>query len=228
VPDNAIYDLAAALDRLSRLELPARLGAGPRGYAARLLPSRSGAAADALRAVLDGTASGPQLKVLSEDASFNAQLRTTCVATMLEGGHAANALPQRARATVNCRLLPGEDAAFVQRELEKAAGPRVKVTARAKGNPSAETSAESHAMKIIEREALATWPGISVSTVMSAGATDGSRLRNAGIPVYGLLPMFMAASDWQRMHGRDERIPAKAFEEALGYLHRVVRALAGP
>lgn len=228
VPENAIYDLAAALERISRLVLPARIGAGPRGYAARLLPFRTGTAAEALRAVVDGTPTEAQLTALSADPSFNAQLRATCVATLLEGGHAENALPQRAKVTVNCRLLPGEDPELVKAELERAAGPRVRVSAKRKVRPSPESDPTSPAMKVIEREARATWPGVRVSTVMSAGATDGSRLRNAGIPVYGLVPIFMETSNWYRMHGRDERIPAGAFEEALGFLARVVRALAAP
>jgi len=156
-------------------------------------------------------------------------LRTTCVATRLEGGHADNALPQRARATVNCRLLPGESDEFVRAELQKAAGERVRVRARSPANPSPESDPRSKIMAAIAREAEATWPGVGVTPAMSAGATDGARLRRAGIPVYGLLPIFMEGADWARMHGRDERIPAAGFDEARGYFGRLIRSLGeGP
>jgi acetylornithine deacetylase/succinyl-diaminopimelate desuccinylase-like protein len=156
-------------------------------------------------------------------------LRTTCVATRIEGGHADNALPMRAKATVNCRLLPDEDEALVRSQIERAAGERVKVRAKNELARSPGTDPAAPPMAVIEREARATWPGVTVMPVMSAGATDGSRLRNAGIPVYGVLPIFMGPDDWTRMHAKDERIPAAAFAAGLAYVDRLVRALAaGP
>jgi acetylornithine deacetylase/succinyl-diaminopimelate desuccinylase-like protein len=226
VPDNAIYDLARALDAISRLELPARLGPAARALAGAIAEAEGGSFAAALRAIAAGNDTPEDLRRASVSASLNAQFRTTCVATRLEGGHADNALPQRARATVNCRLLPEETLEFVQGELQKAAGPRVEVRPKGTPRPSPATDPGSPVMAAIEREALATWPGIRVAPAMSAGATDGSRLRSVGIPVYGVLPIFMPDADWARMHGRDERIPVKAFEEALGYFGRLIRTLA--
>ena len=226
--DNAIYELAAALGRIARLELPARITDVARAYAASVADTETGALAEAMRAIAAGAPTQEHLRLASTNPRYNAQLRTTCVATRLEGGHADNALPQRARATVNCRLLPGEQEALVRGELETAAGGRIKVTAKNPLLASEATEARSDEMGVIEREAKAVWPGVHVVPVMSAGATDGSRLRNAGIPVYGVLPLFMEAADLARMHGRDERIPARAFEEGLRYIDRLVRALASP
>jgi acetylornithine deacetylase/succinyl-diaminopimelate desuccinylase-like protein len=226
--DNAIYDLAAALDRLSRLELPARIG--PEARAAAAAGAEDGTAiAPALRAVAAGNPTEEDLRRASAVPRYNAQLRTTCVATRMEAGHADNALPQRAKATVNCRLLPGDTEEAVRAELQKAAGERVQVRAKNRLFPSPATDVGSPIMAAIAREGEAMWPGLKVGPLMSAGATDGSRLRNAGIPVFGVLPIFMEEADWARMHGRDERIPARGFDEALAYLERLVRTLAsGP
>jgi acetylornithine deacetylase/succinyl-diaminopimelate desuccinylase-like protein len=224
--DNAIYDLAAALERLSRMELPARVSHVTRAFAAAAADQETGAMSQALRAIAAGSPSAEDLRLASTSASYNAQLRTTCVATRIEGGHADNALPQRALATVNCRLLPGEQEAFVRAELEKAAGPRIKVAPKNPLFASPESDPHSPVMGIIEREAREVWPGAHVAPAMSAGATDGSRLRNAGIPVYGVQPMFMAEADWKRMHGRDERIPIQGFQGALEYFGRLIPTLA--
>jgi len=226
--DNAIYDLAAALERVSRLELPARITDVARAYAANVVEGERGAMAEALRAIATGNPSLQQVSLVTTVPRFNAQLRTTCVATRLEGGHADNALPQRAKATVNCRLLPGETEAFVRSELERAAGPRVTVTATNKLYASEATDTRSPEMAAIAEVTRQAWPGAEVIPIMSAGATDGSRLRNAGIPVYGMLPIFMKGSDLLRMHGRDERIPAAAFDSARRFVERLVRRLASP
>jgi acetylornithine deacetylase/succinyl-diaminopimelate desuccinylase-like protein len=227
--DNAIYDLAAALDRISRLELPARVGPVAQAAAAAGAEDEAGPLAEALRAIAAGNPSVEHLRRASGSVRYNVQLRTTCVATRLEGGHADNALPQRAKATVNCRLLPGESDEFVRAELQKAAGERVQVRARRAANPSPATDTRTAVMATIAREAEASWPAVRVVPAMSAGATDGSRLRRVGIPVYGVLPIFMEGADWARMHGRDERIPVKGFEEAVAFFGRLIRTLAeGP
>jgi len=224
--DNAIYDLAAALDRVSRLQLPLRVGPVVRAFAGATADDESGALAQALRAVAAGNPTEEDLRRVSANPRYNVQLRTTCVATRLEGGHANNALPQSAKAIVNCRLLPGDTEQAVRAELQRAAGERVQVRAMHALRPSEATDPGSPVMGAIVREAQSTWPGVKVIPVMSAGATDGSRLRNAGIPVYGVLPVFMEDGDWIRMHGRDERMPVAAFEEALAYFDRLVRTLS--
>jgi acetylornithine deacetylase/succinyl-diaminopimelate desuccinylase-like protein len=225
--DNAIYDITAALERLARMELPARLGPVARAYAASAVPNERGPMAEALRAIASGIETPEQVQLASTVARYNAQFRTTCVATRIQGGHADNALPMLVRATVNCRLLPDEDEATVKAALEAAAGERVKIRAMNALQRSPPTDPASPAMAVIAQEAKAQWPEVSVQPVMIAGATDGSKLRNAGIPVYGLLPFFMAPEDFARAHGRDERIPVHALEDALAYFDRLVRRLAG-
>jgi acetylornithine deacetylase/succinyl-diaminopimelate desuccinylase-like protein len=226
--DNAIYELAAAMDRLAGLELPPRIGYVTRAYLAKLANIEEGQLALDIAALAAGRGDAAALKRVSAVARYNAQIRTTCVATRIEGGHADNALPQRAKATVNCRLLPGEDPAFVLAELQKAAGSKVKVTARGNPNPSEATDAQSPVMKAIGKVSDAMWPGTPVVPVMSTGATDGSRLRNADIPTYGVSGIFVEYGEL-RIHGRDERIATKAFFEANRFLYLLVRDLSsGP
>ena len=226
VPDNAIYDLAAALDRLSRLLLPARIGPVVRSLAAREAAGKTGPRADAMRAIAAGAPTAGEIALVSEHAGFNAQLRTTCVATRLEAGTADNALPQRATATVNCRLLPSDTSEFVQAELEKVAGPRVKVGAKNPLLPSPASDPGGAPVAVIERIAREHWPGVQVFPTMSAGGTDSRFLRGAGIPTYGVQPLFMELDEYMRAHGRDERIPARSLEEGLAFFDRLVRALA--
>jgi len=226
-PDNAIYDLAGALSRLAAYTFPARMGPVARAYAARLAADEQGERKAALEAVASGQASEAQVRIASSVAvEMTAQLRTTCVATRLEGGHADNALPQRARATVNCRLLPGEREDFVATELARIAGPQVAVKPKNPLRVSEATGIDTPAMKTIERVANAMWPGVAVHPLMSEGATDGSRLRNAGIPVYGLEGLFLPLGE-NRMHGRDERLPVRSFREGLEFHYRLLKAFAG-
>jgi acetylornithine deacetylase/succinyl-diaminopimelate desuccinylase-like protein len=223
--DNAIYDLAAALDRLSRLRLPLRMGVFTRLYFGRLGNIESGELGEAIAAIGAHNATEAQIERVADVPRYNAQLRTTCVATRLEGGHADNALPQRARATVNCRLMPREDPEFVRAELQRVAGERVAVRARGMVNASDPSDPESPAMRTIQRVSDTLWPGTPVMPVMSTGATDGSRLRNAGIPVYGVSGLFVEQGE-VRIHGRDERVAVKSFFDGAEFLYRLTRALA--
>jgi acetylornithine deacetylase/succinyl-diaminopimelate desuccinylase-like protein len=223
--ENAIYDLAAALTGVSRLELPARIGYVTRMHFSRLANIEEGALAGALEAIAADRATEAQVRTASAVPRYNAQLRTTCVATMLQGGHAENALPQRAKAVVNCRLLPGEDPAFVLSELQRAAGPKVTVKARGDPSPSEATDSRSPVMDAIREVSEALWPGAAVVPVMSTGATDGSRLRNAGIPTYGVSGLF-AELGQLRLHGRDERLGVREFYDGHEFLYRLVKRLA--
>ncbi|APV49537.1 hypothetical protein BWI17_07500 [Betaproteobacteria bacterium GR16-43] len=222
--ENAIYDVAAALERLSHFDLPARPNEAMRAMAAQLVEVETGEMAKALAAVAANRATNEDYRVLSRSARYNSQLRTTCVATRIEGGHADNALPQRAKATVNCRILPGDDPDFIGSELQRVAGDRVKVSPRGSARKSEPTDSQSPFMKTIERLSVAMWPGVTVVPVMGTGATDGSRLRNVGIPVYGVSGLFVESGE-NRLHGRDERISVKAFYEGAEFLDRLVRAL---
>ena len=222
--DNAIYDLAGSLDRISRLQFAPSLGVVPRLLAKHSVPFEQGEKAAALLAMAENKETPEHLRVLSADPEFNAQIRTTCVATRLEGGHADNALPQRAKATVNCRLLPDEKPEHVLEELQKAAGERVKVTPKNPVVSRPMTDPRGTVMKTIDRVGGSVWPTVETLPVMSAGATDGSQFRAAGIPVYGVMGLFQARGE-QRIHGRDERLPVKSFYEGLEFHFRLLRDL---
>lgn len=223
--DNAIYDLAAALERLSHLELPAHVTPATRKYFASLVRSETGPVLGGIRAIASGDYTDAQLRQVSAVARLNAQLRTTCVATRIDGGHADNALPQRAHAVVNCRLLPDEKSAFVESELRRVARDRVTVKAMNGVRESAGSDPDSWAVRAIERVSESMWPGVPVIPVMSSGATDGSELRNIGIAVYGTSGIFQEHGE-NRMHGRDERIPVKSLYEGHEFLYRLAKALA--
>ena len=222
--ENAIYELAGALDRLSRFDLPARPNSMMRRMAAKLVDIETGDLAKAFGAVAEGRATDEDYRVISRVPRYNAQLRTTCVATRIEGGHGDNALPQRAKAAVNCRLLPGEDPEFVRSELQRVAGDKVTVTPRGSARRSDPSDPESPWMRTIARISAETWPTATVVPVMSTGATDGSRLRNAGYAVYGVSGIFTELGE-NRLHGKDERVGVRSFFDATGFLDRLVRAL---
>jgi acetylornithine deacetylase/succinyl-diaminopimelate desuccinylase-like protein len=224
--DNAIYDFAAAMERLSQLEFPAHVTVTTKRSFTYLAKSESGPLVATLEAIGRGDYTPAQLREASAVPRFNAQLRTTCVATRVEGGHADNALPQRVKAVVNCRLMPDENPAFVESELKRIAGDRVAVKAMNPARESAGSDPESSAMKTIERVSETMWPGTPVVPVMSSGATDGSELRNIGVPVYGTSGIFNEHGE-NRLHGRDERVPVKSLLDGREYLYRLARALAG-
>jgi acetylornithine deacetylase/succinyl-diaminopimelate desuccinylase-like protein len=179
-----------------------------------------------MRALAAGTADAAAIARLSADPSYNARMRTTCVATMLQGGHAPNALPQLARANVNCRVLPGES--IVELEITLAqimADYEIKITRAYEPTTSQPSPLKPEIIQPIEKLTAQFWPGIPVIPSMSSGATDGSFLRNAGIAVYGHSGLASDIDD-VRAHGRDERVGVKAFDDGIEYLYQLVKALA--
>ena len=225
-PDNAIYDLAAALSRLAAYAFPARVDATARQFAARVANDAPVEFRSAFAAIASGHPSDEDLRRAIAWPEMNAQLRTTCVATRLEGGHADNALPARAKATVNCRLLPGEKEAFVAGELARLAGPSIAVKPTNPLSVTPPTSTDAPPMKAIERVARGMWPGVEIVPRMSTGATDGATLRRIGIPVYGVSGLFVPLGE-NRMHGRDERLAVRSFREGLEFHYRLIKAFAG-
>jgi acetylornithine deacetylase/succinyl-diaminopimelate desuccinylase-like protein len=225
--DNAIYQLADALARLEKLEFPVALNETTRGYFEKMAAIEQGQMAADMKAILKAKPDRKALARLSALPPYNAQLRTTCVATRLEGGHADNALPQLARAMVNCRILPGEKVEDVQATLEKTiADPKVVVTTAAKDAVSAPSPINPALWAAAEQLTAQFWPGIPVVPTMSAGATDGRFLRNAGIPTYGHSGLAGDIFD-VRAHGKDERVLVKAFDDGEEYLYELVKLLAG-
>lgn len=223
VPDNAIYELAEALSKVSAHQFPARLNEVTRAFFTRSADLVEAGVGAAMRAIVANPADQAAIATLSQDPRLNSMLRTTCVATLLSGGHAPNALPQRARANVNCRLLPDEDPAQVVAALQGAIGnPKVSVTMAGEVTPSPPSPLTPALMAAIEEITEELWPGVPVVPTMSTGATDGLYFRNAGIPVYGVSGLFYENAN---AHGMNEQVSAQAFYEGLEFLYRLVRRL---
>lgn len=225
--DNAIHQLAAGLSQLAAHTFPVTLNEVTRAFFERTAASEPPEVAAAMRGVLRRPSDPAAARILSRLPEYNARLRTTCVATMLEGGHAENALPQRARAVVNCRILPGEPPADVLATLQRVvADAGVVVTPIAAAQPSPPSPLAPEVLRPIEQTTAEMWPGVPVIPTMSTGATDAVYLRRAGIPVYGVSGMFEDVEDI-RAHGRDERIQQTWFFEGVEFGYRLVKRLTG-
>lgn len=225
--DNAIYQLAEGLTRLAKFQFPAQLNATTRLFFERMAGVETAQLAADMKAVAAEPPAPAALQRLSENPLYNAQLRTTCVATRLEGGHADNALPQVARAMVNCRILPGVAVEDVRTTLVQVLGnEKISVTPVARDTPSAPSPLDPQLLGQIQALSSKFWPGVPVVATMSAGATDGRFLRNIGIPTYGHSGLASDVSD-VRAHGKDERVPVDAFYRGQDYLYQLVKVLAG-
>ena len=225
-PDNAISRLAEAIGRVSRFHFPVNLNETTRAYFERSSGLASGQLAADMRAITKNQRDSAAAARLSVSPFYNAQLRTTCVPTMLEGGHAPNALPQRARALVNCRILPTETPEDVRATLVRViADDSVKVTPIDSGAPGKPSPLLPIVMNPVEKVTQRLWPGVPVIPQMETGATDGWRLRDIGIPTYGLSGVPIDVDD-ERAHGRDERILVKSFYEGVEYMYQLVREVA--
>lgn len=226
VKDNAIYRLAAALGRVSAYQFPAQLTEITRATFQNWAALQQGQLAADLAAVTRPAPDTAAIRRLSEASPiYNAQLRTTCVATELAGGHAENALPQTARATVNCRMMPGTPAEDVQRALTTVVNDTAVVisvaTSAIQSPPSPLTPA---VLAPIERVTKRLW-NIPVVPTMETGATDGLYFRNAGIPVYGVSGVFVDINDI-RAHGRDERIGVQDYYDGAEYIYQLVKEVS--
>jgi acetylornithine deacetylase/succinyl-diaminopimelate desuccinylase-like protein len=225
--DNPIYRLAEGLVRLSKFNFPIRLNETTRAFFGRAAAQEGEQLAAEMRSVASERSDLEALAIvrLSSIPFYNAQLRTTCVATMLDGGHAGNALPQTARALINCRVLPGEPVPEVLATLVRVLADE-QITVTQLGEPVLSTPSALHQdiMEAVGKVTAELWPGIPIIPTMSTGGTDGSYLRNAGIPTYGT--SGLAVEDF-RAHGKDERVPVKSFFEGNVYLYRLVKLLAG-
>ncbi|HVZ35164.1 MAG TPA: M20/M25/M40 family metallo-hydrolase [Polyangiaceae bacterium] len=225
--DNAIYTLARGLSRLDGFAFPVQLNPTTRLYFERTAKIEGGEVASDIQSLLSAKPDPRAVERLSAKPPYNAQLRTTCVATRLEGGHADNALPQLARALVNCRILPSSSADEVQGTLLRVlADEQIKVSAEPHDVAGPPSSTQPDLTAAIERLTAEFWPGIPILPTMSAGATDGRFLREAGIPTYGHSGLASDIFD-VRAHGKDERVSVEAFFRGQEYLYRLVKAIAG-
>ena len=221
--DNAIYHIAEALGRLAHYDFPVELNEVTRTFFARMAKVESGQLAQDMAAVARGEAAASAR--LSEQPYYNALMRTTCVATMLQAGHAENALPQMARATINCRILPGKPADEVENTLRRVlADDKIRLTRMAPPKPSDPSPLTPEIMGAAERVVQEMWPEVPVVPTMGTGATDGLYFRNAGIAIYGIDGLFEDVND-ARAHGKDERMAVQSFYEGQEFLWRLVSAL---
>jgi len=227
VPDNAIYHLAGALDRMSRFAFPLKTNDVTRVYFDRMSKIETGPLAADLALVAQGSPEAMQ-RVAAASIAWNATLRTTCVATQLEGGHALNALPQLAAANVNCRVLPEDSVDFVQSSFRRVvADDQVDVKLMSQFVESPSSPLRPDLLKAVNRVTDTLWPGVPSVPMMVMGATDGRYLRAADIPTYGVQGFFMDREDI-RMHGRDERMGVQSFYEGQTFLYDLVKILAKP
>ena len=225
IRDNAIYRLAAGLGRLANLDFPVRLNETSRAFFERAAVSETGQTAADMRAVAATADPAAAARLSALSPYYNSVLRTTCVATRLLGGHADNALPQMARATVNCRILPDDTPEAVQAGLARAvADPEVQITITQPAKPSPPSPLRADVVGPVERIAKQMWPTATMVPEMSTGATDGLYVRNGGIPVYGVGAIFEEIND-VRAHGRDERVGVEPFHRAVAFWYQMLKAL---
>jgi len=232
-PENPIYRVAGAVSRVAAFEFPVELNEVTRTYFQRMSALETGQTAADMKAIARTPPDPTALKRQSESPYFNALVRTTCVATRLEAGHADNALPQKARALVNCRLLPGQDPDDVRKTLTRVVNdervavtgpitewekPRERVVA-----PAARL--EPELMRVVESVSGQMWPGVPVVPTMETGGTDGYYLRPAGIPTFGVSGVFLDMDD-VRAHGKDERVSVASFHEGVEFYYRLIKALS--
>jgi acetylornithine deacetylase/succinyl-diaminopimelate desuccinylase-like protein len=232
VKNNAIYHLAAALTRIAAYDFPVQFNAANRAYFEGMakIQARRGdtAVADAMNAFLrDPQDTQAIALVTARDPGWNSMLRTTCVATTLDGGHATNALPQRARANINCRIFPGESPQAVGEKLQQlVADPDVKVSAvDIRGPASSPPPLSAAVLGPVEQLTAQFWPGVPVLPILQPGATDGEFTNAAGIPTYGIMPMFIGP-DAAHMHGLNEYVGVASVLEGREFLYRLVKTYA--
>lgn len=225
VPDNAIYHLAGALYRLSSFSFPMQLNDVTRAYFEQMAKIEKGAMATDLAAVSQGSQEAMK-RVAAQDPGMNSMLRTTCVATQLEGGHAPNALPQLAAANVNCRIFPDDSVQNVLATLKKVvADDQVMVTIKEDEGKAPPSPMSPEIMKAFSQITDTMWPGVITLPSMATGASDGRYLREAGIPTYGIQGFFLDRND-VRAHGRDERMPVTSYYEGQTFLYELVKKLS--
>jgi acetylornithine deacetylase/succinyl-diaminopimelate desuccinylase-like protein len=225
VPDNAIYHLAAALERLSHFAFPLKTNEVTAAYFQKMAHIETSPVSQDLAKISQDSPEAMQ-RVSAASPAWNATLRTTCVATQLEGGHAMNALPQLAAANVNCRVLPEDSLDYVKSTLQKVVADdqvAIKVVGDAGKGPASPLRPD--VLNAVSRVTSQLWPGVPVVPTMVMGATDGRSLRAAGIPTYGVQGFFMDRNDI-RFHGRDERMSVQSFYEGQTFLYELVKILS--
>jgi acetylornithine deacetylase/succinyl-diaminopimelate desuccinylase-like protein len=225
-PDNAIYHLADGLGRLEKYKFPLMTTATTRASFEKLAALETGPGRDDQLAVARESPDPDAAERLSQNVRLNAQLRTTCVATLISGGHAQNALPQRAKATIQCRMMPGDTVENVQTLLTNTlADPGISITLDAPPVLSPESLPTREIMDKAGKVVHSMWPNVPIIPTMASGFSDGRQTRTAGIPTYDLSGLWADVDD-NRAHGRDERIGVREFDESVEYTYRLMKAFA--
>jgi acetylornithine deacetylase/succinyl-diaminopimelate desuccinylase-like protein len=222
--DNAIYRLADGLVKMQSYDFPVQFSEITKSYFYKMSSFESGQLAEDMKSVSQNVPDPGAIKRLSAFPYYNALMRNTCVATMLDAGHAVNALPQSAKAILNCRILPGIPQDEVLKDLRVLLADSQIVVHVMDGllkNPPSPYNAAF--MKTVEGVTEKLWPGIPVITVMDVGASDGIYLRGGGIPTYGISGVYVDIDD-NRAHGKDERIGVKEFYDGLEYIYAIMKA----
>jgi acetylornithine deacetylase/succinyl-diaminopimelate desuccinylase-like protein len=234
-PDNAIYHVADALVVLEKSPFPFELNAVTREYFGQMAKIETGQTAADMRAILGEPPDPAAVQRLSQDARYNSTMRTTCVATMLSGGHAPNALPQRAEANVNCRIFPGHSQEDIRLELIRLfKDPKLIVRYRSDAGELADHGSDRKAMvppplradvmDSLRKVASKLWPGAPVIPTMETGSSDSIYTMDAGIPSYGINGIALDRDD-VRMHGRDERVKVDSYYAGVEFYYQFLEAL---
>ena len=223
---NAIYDLADALKALQAHRFPVQWNEWTLGSLAASGATIDGELGETLRAFAAKPGEGPAAEHLAGEYAYVGHTRTTCIPTMLRGGHAENALPQTAVATVNCRIFPGTTTEEIRAELQRVAGDKVEVTLAARVFDSDASPMRQDVLEAATRAVHASYPGTRIVPHQASGATDGSIFRAAGIPTYGVSGIFLKDSD-SFAHGLNERVPVDAFYNGLIHWYVLIKELAG-
>ena len=227
--DNAIYELAAGLSKLATFNFPVRLNEVSTAFFREAAAAQAPDVASAMRAISSGQIdSGNVARLTAVNPYFNSVMRTTCVATRLFGGHADNALPQRATALVNCRMLPDDPVDSVMAVLQRVVGTKVKVSRTREVVPSPASPLRPDVVGAMTALSKTFFDAAPVVPEMSTGATDGLFTRNVGIPTYGVFALSGEQSDPSRAHGRDERVGVESYHRAVAAWEQMVQRLAGP
>jgi len=235
VPDNAIYHIADALQRVQNYTFPFELNAITRAYFEKMSTLESGQTASDMKAILSTPPNKAAMAHLSENPEYNSTMRTTCVATRLSGGHANNALPQTAQANINCRILPGHSLEEVRQELIRVINDP-KVTVRYVNDAGgvfetapdrkqlAPAALKPEVMQPLEALVNKLWPNTPVIPTMATGASDGVYTNAAGMPTYGISGIALETDD-VRAHGKDERLPIDSYYKGVDFYYQFVKAL---
>ena len=223
VAENAIYRLSRGLERLSAFSFPTEVTPVMRAYFERMAPIAGGEMGAAMAALARDPSDAAAAATLSRDPSYNAMLRTTCVATQLDAGHAPNALPQRATATLSCRVMQSTTPEAVRDTLRQVmADDQIAVDIVRRRDPSAAPRLTREILGPVERVAARMWPGTPIVPIMLAGATDGRFLNNAGIPTYGMSGNFSVPGE-ANAHGLNEKVRVNSLYESRAFLNAIVR-----